>query len=526
MKIVKTLCVFMLLTFVIVSFVSCKSEESKNAELETTENSGVAGKKEDTQHVSEKSEPQQIAEGRQVTLLVDLHGWMPTVNTEPTAENPNVFLSTQKIADEFMKIHKNINIQWARTKPVGALEQDTAQWFTTQIAAGDCPAIAFSWGTKYQDRDWYDILDDVIDTPNEYVEGNSKWREMFPEYLFKHLTDVKQQLVAIPITVFSGPPTGYFYNKNIFEELKIQPPKNWEELGAMVKKVREKGYIPVYPWGFFKKIELNQWCMQFSVGPAFAGAIMDKTDYNKDGIVDASESLRGVKEGYYNPVEHEYAREMFRQLKRYYNEFLEKGWENTDYYPSWNEGKVAVREEGMWALQAENNNKERKFEFGAFPVPIVTKETSEYVADIKFTEKGPYQPLPDFVLNIMKPAVKDKKDVRDAAVAFLKFLTKPENISMMILEQGASLGAVKGTEIPPLLSDWMNQSFPIIPRVSWPLAFTDEQNNILNKEFEMWVKNSMNDTVFFDKVNKIQQRGADDYIRKMDIDTNGWDIKK
>ncbi|MDG0813808.1 extracellular solute-binding protein [Cohnella rhizosphaerae] len=292
------------------------------------------------------------------------------------------------------------------------------------------------------------------------------------------------------------------------------PPKDWEEMFADAKILKEKGYVPFAQWGNFKQIELGQWNQQFSVGPFFAAALMDKTDYDKDGQVDTLETLRATKAGLFNAAEHDYAQEMYRQLKRMYTELLPAGWQNTDFSQPWNDGKVAMREEGLWALQAENGNKQRKFNYGVIPAPPITKSTSPDVADVQYTEKGPYQPDPDLSLNILKPIVKDNPDLKEAAVAFLKYLTVPENISMMVLEQGASLGAVKGSEIPPLLDDWMNNAFPIMPKASWPNAFTDEQGIALNKAFEMWVKGETDDAKFFAKSNEIQQKSADDYIKK------------
>ncbi|MFD0715800.1 ABC transporter substrate-binding protein [Paenibacillus sp. GCM10027626] len=466
----------------------------------------------------------EIAGGRPVTLTVDLHGWMPTINKEPTAENPNVFLSSQKIADEFMKLHPNVKIAWARTKPVGKLQNEIAEWLTTQISAGTAPAITFTWGNNYLDRGWYEPLDDALATPNEYVSGNSKWSELFPDYLMSHrsLVDNDKKPVAIPLVLYSGPATGYYYNKDLFESLGIEPPKDWEQMFTNAKLLKEKGYIPFTQWGNFKQIELGQWNQQFSIGPFFAAALMETTDYNKDGQVDTLETLRAVKAGVFSPVEHEYAQEMYKQLKRMYTDLLPKGWQNTDFGKPWNDGKVAMREEGLWALQAENGNKQRSFEFGVVPAPPVTKATSPHVADVQYTEKGPFQPDPDLSLNILKPIVADNPDLKEAAIAFLKYLTVPENISMMVLEQGASLGAVKGSEIPPLLNDWMNNSFPIMPKASWPNAFTDEQGIALNKQFELWVKGEIDDQTFFAKCNEIQQKSADDYIKKMNVDTTGW----
>lgn len=112
---------------------------------------------------------------------------------------------------------------------VGGLEAEVSQWFVTQIAGDNCPAIAFSWGTQYQDRDYYVDMTKYYNEPNEYVEGNEKWSDLFEDYLFETSTvrDIKGQLVGVPITLYAGPATGWYYNTDLIS--KTQIPKNWEQ---------------------------------------------------------------------------------------------------------------------------------------------------------------------------------------------------------------------------------------------------------------------------------------------------------
>lgn len=88
----------------------------------------------------------------------------------------------------------------------GRAGSGSSQWFVTQIAGDNCPAIAFSWGTQYQDRDYYVDMTKYYNEPNEYVEGNEKWSDLFEDYLFETSTvrDIKGQLVGVPITLYAG----------------------------------------------------------------------------------------------------------------------------------------------------------------------------------------------------------------------------------------------------------------------------------------------------------------------------------
>ena len=46
-----------------------------------------------------------------IELLVDMHGLMPTLNTEPTTENPTVILATRRIQEAFEKENPDIKIK-------------------------------------------------------------------------------------------------------------------------------------------------------------------------------------------------------------------------------------------------------------------------------------------------------------------------------------------------------------------------------------------------------------------------------
>jgi hypothetical protein len=181
-----------------------------------------------------------------------------------------------------------------------------------------------------------------------------------------------------------------------------------------------------------------------------------------------------------------------------------------------------MKQDGSWAFQAEASNTKRSFEFGLTPAPIVTPETSKYVAEIEFTEAGPYQPESEG-LNVMKPAVEKNEAMFDAAVAYLKFLTNPEIMSQMILEKAAHIGSVYDCAIPPFLEGWLNRPFPMMPNVgNWPRGWTTEGNEALGRELELWIKGNTSDDVFFARWNQLQQEDADRAIIAQNVDTSGW----
>ena len=345
-----------------------------------------------------------------VRLVVDLHGYTPSTNRTPTADSPDVFNSTYYIAEAFMEENPDVEIVWARTKPVGGMDAEVAQWFTTQIAGGTVPAIAFSWGTRYQDRDWYLPLDEYLDSPWEYEGGYATWKDVFRDYLWESnsVINARGETVAIPLTVYPGASTGYFYNKTAFSAAGIEEvPVTWGQFVTATEKLEEKGYVGVAPWLYFDTTTtFDAWVFISVMSPAYAGALMDVIDYDGNGIMSSAEQARACLEGVFS-TSHEYTKDMYRNLKYYYTHMLKTGWASIDYNAQWLNGTVGIREEGLWAIPSENSNVVRNFDYGVFVAPLVSTDTSPYVKDVEFSN-GPYNPSPDLAVNIMKAAVEGK----------------------------------------------------------------------------------------------------------------------
>jgi ABC-type glycerol-3-phosphate transport system substrate-binding protein len=253
--------------------------------------------------------------------------------------------------------------------------------------------------------------------------------------------------------------------------------------------------------------------------------LLDKIDYNHDGANDLQEIVRGVKANMYNPVQQEYARELLYLIKEMYNEMFATGFESVDINELWYSGNLGMRQWFSGNIVTEASNPRYGFKLGMFPFVTVTSATSRFVKDLEYTTAGPYQP-DGHGFNLIKPAVEKNKAVEEAAIAWMKFFTAPENLSEVILEDPVRLGAVKGTVVPPLLEDWLSQPMPIFPNnpyfYSWPTAFTSEGHLAMGKELEMWIKGQATDAAFFRRWNELQQKSADDLIASMGINTTGW----
>lgn len=173
--------------------------------------------------------------------------------------------------------------------------------------------------------------------------------------------------------------------------------------------------------------------------------------------------------------------------------------------------------------QLKISNVVRDFDFGVFVAPLVSTDTSPLLKELEYSN-GPYQPAPDLSLNIMKEAVKNDPQLLDAAVRFLKFLSKPENVSLICIENGGVLGAVKGTMHSQLIDGFIRNKFPVMPKASWAAGFTDEYTDQLNRVFENWVNGNLSDEAFYAQVDVIQGNGARRFLTNMGVDYSSWDM--
>lgn len=102
-------------------------------------------------------------------------------------------------------------------------------------------------------------------------------------------TDAANNIVAVPLTLYPGTATAYYYNKAIFAKLGLSVPTEWADFVAICKKINSAGYVAVAPWKDNKKITTGLWDIQFSLGPTFSYALKDQWDLDKSGTMSQNE---------------------------------------------------------------------------------------------------------------------------------------------------------------------------------------------------------------------------------------------
>lgn len=458
----------------------------------------------------------QLYGGKPYTLRVDLNTLMPSENTE----DPDANKAAQLIADEFTAMFPNVTIEWDRTKG-----DDWPYWMTTQLAADTAPDICFLQGSQYADRGWFLPLDDELEQKNVFEPGNERWKEMFPDYVWENYlcSDAADRTVAVPLTLYPGTATAYYYNKAIFAELGLSVPREWKDFVAACKKINAAGYVAVAPWKGNKKVTTGVWDIQFSLGPTFSWALRDKWDLDGSGSMSQNELLRAAYKGVFDLSADSAGMAMYDLVKEKYTDILQVGAAATDYEALWNEGKVAMMEDGLWRLPEENANTARSFDYGMFPVPVATSATSAYAADVAY-EKGAYRPPIHECYQLVRQTVEGKGEgAKEVCVRFLQWLTTSENGNLLVEEGGgAYLSAVRGTMIPSALDEWLENDFARLPTAQWVMWPTADSYLRMSKQLELYVRGMSDRDTFIAAYNTELKKGVQGQIDGLGIDTTGW----
>lgn len=195
--VIKSKSIFIFLFVCLTILLGACSDSSNTTENTGSSNSDTEG--ENTSNTSEQTEEEQI------TLQV----LSPTRVEKPEGD------VEQSFADEFMKLHPNVTIEFMKMPMNDAFNQ-----ITTMATGGNLPDIYVVTGEnigRVHEMDVAENLNDVFD--KEFLNGyNAGAIDQM---------SVDGELKAMP---FFTIPMGMLYRADWFEEAGIAPPKTWEDV--------------------------------------------------------------------------------------------------------------------------------------------------------------------------------------------------------------------------------------------------------------------------------------------------------
>ena len=321
-----------------------------------------------------------------------------------TAENQKAVW--QKLADEYMAAHPNVNIE------ITVLENEAFKTkLTTVMQSGEPPDIFQSWGGGVMNE--YANAGLIQDITASLDADGGAWRDSFsPGALGVYSYQGKNYGVPWDMGM-----VGFWYNKTLFSQAGIDaPPATWSELLADVQKLKDAGITPI-ALGAGDKWPAAFWWEYLAVRvggqAAFDAAASRSGSFADPPFVQAGEKIQELV-----------------ALEPFQDGFLGATW--GDEATAMGNGKAAMDLMGQWAPGAFNDNsadgKGIGDALGWFPFPAVEGGAGA-ATDALGGGNG-------FAVG---------KNAPPEAVDFVRYLTRPES-QVACAQEGFCVPVVKGGE--------------------------------------------------------------------------------
>lgn len=354
-----------------------------------------------------------------------------------------------EISREYEKIHPEIKIEFYNYMgdPTNATEY--LSWITTQSIAGTLPELVMAQATSlegFADNDWFVDLMPYLMKPNPYVPGNKRWIDLFGEKIISTRVSGTGKLWSLPLALVA---TSIYYNKDIFDELGLEAPKDWESFMHVLKTIKSE--TKVIPFLFdMSTINNASWAYRVFLSFLFE-PLLPKIDLDGDDIVSTEEFARAVKSGLLG-AETPQHRELLRLFDEW-KDYFQKGFLSQPAPGLFPRGQAAMWWGGIWELLPLEVDPVRNFELGTFYVPRITSATSKYADDN--TPMRMIGGASGVQLAISKSAI--DKGLVDQAIDYLMYITTPENNGKITSESKELAPIIIGAKSDPSLDSFLEQ---------------------------------------------------------------------
>lgn len=380
---------------------------------------------------------------RKNTLYVNLGMYNPE-NKLPMGEPLKM---SRIVAEEYMKLHPDLNIKFTQHVNMGTSQE--GEWLKTQLVGGIAPDImAQNAEVAWADvsKNWYIPLDEFLEKPNPYIEGNKRWMDSFINQALvnaKRAPDGKLYCISIDIVE-----TAIYYNKTMFERLGLDIPENWHEFIQLQQTLLDNGITPmpsaqnlVSDWG------------QDIIFDMLYYDIVDRMD-----VEPSRENQKAYMTHYLTPKEVAFLFgkgfftrrdprwvEMHRILKEW-RHYWARELKNTDTARLFLTQRAAMSWDGSWFSRRLIYDPYIEFEWSIFYLPKITQLTSRYGsgADASVIGGSAVQ------LHVTNSAL--IYEHLDEVIDFLMFYSAPQNLERVLNETMMFLPNVKGIKVPDELA--------------------------------------------------------------------------
>ena len=300
---------------------------------------------------------------------------------------------------------------------------------TSMLSAGTAPDMLMQVGGVVNDdlgNGWYVALNEYLEKPNPYEQGNTAWKDIYGESALAAATavDGKNYYVCLDNIAL-----GMIYNMDILKAAGItETPKTHSEFIeclSTLKQAKENGTITAEIY-----CQSGLWHEAF-LGNSVYGSKIASWDTDKNGMVSPYELVSAYKAGEWDLDD------------EYFREFLRLCYEKADYYPNqylgydvsyqFAKGNLAVMDAIGNTMVTLCSN--ARFETAVTGYPILDTNASAYGG---YTTRRGCAGLSSAYW-VTNTAMNKGSEAVEACVDFLMFLTASDNNAKLVNDLGTAL---------------------------------------------------------------------------------------
>jgi raffinose/stachyose/melibiose transport system substrate-binding protein len=449
--------------------------------------------------------------------------YMPGRRPQDVGEKLRALLD---VAREFEKLHPDTKIQFVEVP-------QSREYLVTQLMGEQAPEIMnINVEDVWQDvqKGWYVPLDGYLEQPNPFVEsdaapGSREWWDMFRYQAItrgKAAPDGKMYCITLDMIE-----TGVFYNKDIFRKVGVEPPRDWSEFMRIQERLKQAGYMPMLvdqgalaDWGV--DLVFDQYYR--SIRPALDLKGDPRRDTYQKGYLDWDEVAFLNGKGFFTKEDPRF-REVFRTLKDWRQHFPKD-------IGSVSMERLFITQKGAmyWSSSFLVNKLARDpnlgFEWGVFYLPPITQEYSRWASGVDMCVIGGAATQ----LSVTNSAFDDTKDIATSqklkrTVAFLQFLTMPNNAEKVINEVLALLPNIEGVKPRPELETFAEILERDYTTTKWLFTFDLRFNEIMSRMFFLYLQDGISEDDFMDWMDKNVRSASQTVIRRKKLDLGPFEEK-
>jgi ABC-type glycerol-3-phosphate transport system substrate-binding protein len=429
-----------------------------------------------------------------------------------------------RVGEDFEKLYPDTRIEFV---PGGARE-----WLVTQLSSGQAPdVIQVNVEEVWQDiqKNWYVPLDEYLEAPNPFVKdgepGSKRWWDMFKyEDPTRGTMAPDGHMYCIVLDMIE---TGIFYNKDIFHRLGLNEPATWTEFLDIQKKIKDAGYIPM----LVDQNALSDWGVDLTFDQVY-GELRPLLDLDYDprrgnylkGYLDWDEIIFLHNKGFFQPTDPRW-REVWRILKEW-RPYMAKNLNNAtnDMF------KLFATQQGamLWGHSMNVNrlvsDPDRKFDWGIFYLPPIQSSYSRFARGKEQCVIGGSA----MQYNVTNSSYKDTGDPKTSerlkrVIAFLQFLTTPQNCDRVVNEQVALLPNIKGVKPHEVLEPFDRFLQRHYSMTKWVFTFDNQFNEVMVRMLDLYLNGGIDQAEFMRLLELDMDRTSRQIVQRKKLDLSRFE---